>query len=273
MGFVKGPINSHNYSYVDFLFAPEATEKWGLVSGCAMYTGLVLTLILFVMVVCSLQFVRGGGRFEVFYWTHLLYIPFWILLILHAPLFWIWFLIPGILFVLEQVKIHLATESDKFFTLKMFIDSFFFFLKAFRISYWRVGKGRSHVTAGILLPSKVTHLIIKRPANFDFNPGDYIFIRIPKIAKYEWHPFTISSGPEQEGWSHAIIIRDEPVKAKSVVLYLTIKDALWLHIRAVGEWTNRLHGYFEEQSKFYETVVENRKPDTFFKMPGRNRRT
>lgn len=47
--------------------------------------------------------------------------------------------------------------------------------------------------------SQVTHLVIRRPQFFQFKPGDYIYINIPKIAKYEWHPFTISSAPEQSG--------------------------------------------------------------------------
>lgn len=46
---------------------------------------------------------------------------------------------------------------------------------------------------------KVTHLVIKRPQFFHFKPGDYVYINIPAIAKYEWHPFTISSAPEQQG--------------------------------------------------------------------------
>lgn len=49
-----------------------------------------------------------------------------------------------------------------------------------------------------------------------------MFVNIPAIATYEWHPFTISSAPDQE-------------------------DYLWLHIRGVGEWTNRLYAYFEAQ--------------------------
>ena len=32
-----------------------------------------------------------------------------------------------------------------------------------------------------------------------YRAGDYIFVLIPAIAKYEWHPFTISSAPEQAG--------------------------------------------------------------------------
>ena len=41
--------------------------------------------------------------------------------------------------------------------------------------------------------------VIKRPASMDYHPGDYLFVNIPAIAKYEWHPFTISSAPEQDG--------------------------------------------------------------------------
>ena len=77
-------------------------------------------------------------------------------------------------------------------------------------------KGKSYVTTGVVLPSKVVNLVIKRPPNFSFKPGDYIFLNIPSIAYFEWHPFTISSAPEQT-------------------------DTISLHIRAVGHWTNSLY--------------------------------
>ena len=51
----------------------------------------------------------------------------------------------------------------------------------------------------VILPSKVIHLVIQKPGHFNFHPGDYVFINIPTIAKYEWHPFTVSSAPEQNG--------------------------------------------------------------------------
>jgi hypothetical protein len=38
---------------------------------------------------------------------------------------------------------------------------------------------------------RVTKLKIKRPDGFKYEPGDWVFIRIPQIAKSEWHPFTI----------------------------------------------------------------------------------
>ena len=60
------------------------------------------------------------------------------------------------------------------------------------------GSGESNIHVGLILPSKVTNLIIRRPENFDFSPGDWVFVKIPSIAKKEWHAFTISSAPEQK---------------------------------------------------------------------------
>lgn len=68
-----------------------------------------------------------------------------------------------------------------------------------RLAWMKSERGKTYISSGLLLPSKVTHLVIKRPLHFDFHPGDYVFVNIPAIAKYEWHPFTLSSAPEQEG--------------------------------------------------------------------------
>ena len=73
-------------------------------------------------------------------------------------------------------------------------------------------------------PSQVTQLIIPRSQKFKYKSGDYVLVNIPHIAKYEWHPFTISSSPEQT-------------------------ETIWLHIRAVGTWTKKLYDYYNEESK------------------------
>ena len=82
---------------------------------------------------------------------------------------------------------------------------------------------------------QVTHLVITRPPNFKFKPGDYVNINIPAIARNEWHPFTISSAPEKEG-------------------------VLWVHVRGVGTWTKKLYDYFEEDiiSEGRRRSVKNR---------------
>ncbi|XP_041448854.1 NADPH oxidase 5 isoform X2 [Drosophila obscura] len=193
-------INAGHYTIGEWLLT-DRPGLFGLIPGCANPTGVALLTILVVMFVCSQPFVRRKGSFEVFYWTHLLYVPFWILTLFHGPNFWKWFLLPGLVYIVERVL---------------------------RYVWMRGEHGKTYISSGLLLPSKVIHLVIKRPFNFNFRPGDYVFVNIPAIANYEWHPFTISSAPEQE-------------------------DYMWLHIRTVGEWTNRLYRYFErEQQKLHK---------------------
>ena len=96
-----------------------------------------------------------------------------------------------------------------------------------------MGKGKTLVSAGVVLPSRVTNLIIKRPAGFNFSPGDWVFIKIPEVARFEWHPFTISSAPE-------------------------VHDTFTVHIRGVGEWTNRVYKYFEDEYARQQDGVNTR---------------
>jgi hypothetical protein len=41
--------------------------------------------------------------FQIFYWTHFLYLVFWLLLILHTVHFWKWIVGPFALFVAEKL--------------------------------------------------------------------------------------------------------------------------------------------------------------------------
>lgn len=208
-------VNKMNFTRSEWLFTTQP-HMFGIIPGCANPTGFYLFAILLIMFICSQPFVRRGGSFEVnlsillfssltnysvqqqiFYWTHLLYVPFWILCLFHGPNFWKWFIVPGMIYLIERLL---------------------------RILWMRSERGKTYISSGILLPSKVTHLVIKRPSHFCFRPGDYVFVNIPAIAKYEWHPFTLSSAPEED-------------------------DYIWLHIRGVGEWTNRLHNYFASEHK------------------------
>ncbi|GFN95781.1 NADPH oxidase 5 [Plakobranchus ocellatus] len=172
-----------NLTVPRILFTTDAKIGW--VAHLAPLTGVILDVILLIMFVASMPFVRRSGYFQTFYWTHKLYLPYYILTIIHAKNFWKWMLLPGLIFIIE--------------TLIMYIRR----------------RGGSTITRISLLPSAVTQLVITKPPGFDFHAGDYVYVKIPVIAKYEWHPFTISSAPEQE-------------------------DTFWLHIRSAGHWTKKL---------------------------------
>jgi predicted ferric reductase len=44
--------------------------------------------------------------------------------------------------------------------------------------------------------------------------GQYVFVQVPAISRFQWHPFTVSA---------------------------CIKDRLQVHIKADGDWTRALH--------------------------------
>jgi len=181
------------FTYTEWIL----TKKHGMfgMGGCANVTGVALMLILVIMFVCSLPFVRKSGHFQVFYSTHLLYFAYFILLVFHAPDFWKWFLVPGLVWIIEL------------------------FYRSFGQLF---GHGKTIIKSGVILPSKVISLVVEKPPSFNFSAGDMVYVKIPKIAASEWHPFTISSAPE-------------------------VQDEFTLHIRAVGGWTNSLYSYFSEE--------------------------
>jgi len=75
------------------------------------------------------------------------------------------------------------------------------------------GSQKTIIIKAIQHPSRVLEIRMKK-TTFNYKPGQYIFLCCPYIANYEWHPFTISSSPDE--------------------------DFLSVHIRIVGDWTGKL---------------------------------
>ncbi len=155
-------------------------------------SGFLLLIVFTVMWVTAQAPIRQGGKFTLFYLAHMGYGLWFILALIHGPVFWQWVLFPVLGFVIELVI------------------------------RWRTTKDATFVVNASLLPSKVLGLEVQRPASFNYQPGDYLFIKCPTISNFEWHPFTISSAPETP-------------------------DVLSLHIRAAGSWTGKLYQLFRDQ--------------------------
>ena len=151
-------------------------------------SGLIALGALLLMWFFALGFLRRSGWFEAFYFSHLLYVAFFGVLLYHAPDFWKWAAAPLSLFAVEIVLRRAHKRSS------------------------------SVVTRSKVLPHGVTHLRLRRPRGFTFQPGDYLFLKLPKGSRFEWHPFTISSGAEQ--------------------------DEIGVHIRSLGNWTSAVHRRF-----------------------------
>ena len=70
-------------------------------------------------------------------------------------------------------------------------------------------------------------MAISRPPGFKFKAGDYLFIKIPSLAKYEYHPFTISSAPELQGTYLVIIPYDDVMHMRHVYVEFTSSGLLF----------------------------------------------
>lgn len=156
-------------------------------------TGGLLLVVFIVMWAFALERVRRSRRFEAFYFTHLLYVVWLLGAAIHEPMFLAWTAVPILGLVLEQV------------------------VRAWRRGYATVAHEATALRSG------VTQLEVERPTGFTFQPGDYAFLRIPAIAKREWHPYTISSPPEA--------------------------DSLSFHVRSLGNWSSALRSHVEKREQ------------------------
>jgi len=164
-----------NYSccyqlYADKRVAGSATIKdpwhasWGTLYGL---TGQLLVIIMVLIYASSTASYRRSANFTVFWYTHMFFIPFYVLMLLHGKNFWLWFLPVGFLYVAERVLKNLRSATH------------------------------SRLKRVQILPGKVVVLELEKP-NFEYLAGQYAFINCPEISRSEWHPFTISSSPEDE---------------------------------------------------------------------------
>ncbi|MDH4189487.1 MAG: ferric reductase-like transmembrane domain-containing protein [Betaproteobacteria bacterium] len=150
---------AHSYNYWKSSVVPST-----LLENSAFLTGVLASLILILML-WGVAY-RSGRNRERFSGTHMFYGAFIVVILLHGPRFWMWLLLPGMLFVLDGV-----------------------FRRIFRTR-------RVKVLAMQALPDGATLLRFSKPARFGFYPGDYLRLRVPVVSKWEWHPFTISASPE-----------------------------------------------------------------------------
>jgi NADPH oxidase 5 len=146
-------------------------------------TGIALLGVFSVMWIGAWQAVRRAN-FEAFYVTHLLYLAWFPLAVAHAPGFLAWAAV---------ALVGLAVEQS--------------------VRAARRGK-RTAIDEIEPLRSGVTRLQIRKPEGFRHSAGDYLFLRVPEVARHEWHPFTITSAPESA--------------------------VLTVHVRALGNWTSAL---------------------------------
>lgn len=160
----------------DYLFTVPVPDddKWTpsdwLFKSVPGFTGIVICLVMFFMYSTAVKSMRNP-YFESFWYTHHLFVIFFIMLLSHGAgallqpaSFWQWFIAPGFLYAYERYKRFTRADDTT-----IIVDA-------------------------IAHKSKVLELRFQKEG-FQYKVGQYLFLNIPEISEKEWHPFTISSCP------------------------------------------------------------------------------
>eukprot|EP00210_Caulerpa_lentillifera_P004672 g4457.t1 len=119
------------------------------------------------------------NNFNNFWYTHHLFIVFYIAMVLHpAPALpheryewavsdsWVWILVPVFIYLIERItRAVLSQHRD------------------------------TRVISANILPGKVIEMKIVKPRGLVYTAGQYVFLNCPQLSRFEWHPFTLTSSP------------------------------------------------------------------------------
>ncbi|KAK7295117.1 hypothetical protein RJT34_18021 [Clitoria ternatea] len=118
--------------------------------------------------------------FELFFYTHYLYILFVVFFFFHVGMFHACTMLPGLYLFL--------------------VDRFLRFLQS---------KRRVRLVSARVLPCQTVELNFSKSHGLAYNPTSTIFINVPSISKLQWHPFTITSNSSLEPKMLSVVIKSE----------------------------------------------------------------
>eukprot|EP00238_Polyblepharides_amylifera_P007236 CAMPEP_0196581748 /NCGR_PEP_ID=MMETSP1081-20130531/35324_1 /TAXON_ID=36882 /ORGANISM="Pyramimonas amylifera, Strain CCMP720" /LENGTH=533 /DNA_ID=CAMNT_0041902089 /DNA_START=189 /DNA_END=1790 /DNA_ORIENTATION=+ len=147
-------------------------------------TGYILIGLMSLLVICSQSPLRRYA-FETFYKLH------WFLFIL------------TIVFAVLHESASLMCIGALFWLFDVLYRYFFLAM----LKYPREAKAYA-------LPANVIKITFPK-GEFNYRGGQYLFLCIPTLTSFQWHPFSVSSSPDQ--------------------------DLVSIHIRVLGDWTSKLY--------------------------------
>ncbi|XP_076148332.1 NADPH oxidase 1 [Alosa pseudoharengus] len=219
-----------NTTYLNPIRSNTTTPTLFAFTSLAGITGVIITLSLILIITSSMEVIRRS-YFEVFWYTHHLFVVFFIGLVIHGagrivrnqkttdpphntsfcfsrpeqwgqipecpipqfaggfPQTWMWVIGPMFLYVCERLLRFIRYTQ--------------------KVEYRKI----------VIRPSKVLELQLTKKG-FKMDVGQYVFLNCPSISQLEWHPFTMTSAPEEDFFS--------------------------VHIRSAGDWTQKLISMVEQ---------------------------
>ncbi|KAJ1275739.1 hypothetical protein BS78_05G159100 [Paspalum vaginatum] len=184
---------------------------WWFVRGTEGWTGLVMLVLMAVAFVLATPWFRRGRvalpgplrrltGFNAFWYSHHCFVVVYALLIVHGHYLylthtwykkstWMYLAIPMVLYACERLTRALRSSVRPVRILKVAV-----------------------------YPGNVLSLHFSKPPGFRYRSGQYIFVNCAAVSPFQWHPFSITSAPQD--------------------------DYVSVHIRTLGDWTRELKNVF-----------------------------
>jgi dual oxidase len=160
------------------------------------WTGLTSLSLFYLLALMSMPQIRKWS-YEVFQLAHLLMFPIIGLMMAHGtahllqwPMFGYWLAFPTLMVLFERV--------------------------------WRLVLSFRPIIADLKLLDDETVVItaqVPKTRPWDYKAGQYVFVQVPQLSRFQWHPFTVST---------------------------CINNTMQVHIKADGDWTNQLRDLAKE---------------------------
>ncbi|ESW12296.1 hypothetical protein PHAVU_008G100700 [Phaseolus vulgaris] len=201
-------------------FNYEQPDYFTLVKSTPGVTGILMVLLMAFSFTLATHYFRKNvvklpsalhrlAGFNSFWYAHHLLIVVYILLIIHGYyLFltkewqkkttWMYLVIPLALYASERIH-----------------------------PFFRGKDHRVNIIKAIIYTGNVLALYMSKPQGFKYKSGMYLFLKCPDISSFEWHPFSITSAPDDE--------------------YLSV------HVRTLGDWTTELKNTFTQACEPHST--------------------
>ncbi|KAH6783335.1 respiratory burst oxidase protein F [Perilla frutescens var. hirtella] len=207
-------INESDATYSLYMtddFGSHKPEYIDLVKGVEGVTGILMLIFMIIAFTLATRWFRRSliklpkpfdrlTGYNAFWYSHHLFAFVYILLIIHGTFLYLvhhWYKKTTWMYLAVPVLLYAGERTLRFFR-----------------------SGFYSVRLVAIYPGNVLTLQMSKPPQFRYKSGQYMFVQCPAVSPFEWHPFSITSAPDD--------------------------DFLSIHIRQLGDWTHELKRVFAE---------------------------